>query len=362
MENKRDYYEVLGLNKNATEAEIKKNFRKLSKQYHPDKMVGKSEKETKDAEEKFKEINEAYTVLSDKEKKQLYDQFGHDMGRSQAGGYGNMNQDDLQDFINRMHRQSGFDPFNPFGRDQQAQEPQPITVNVTLTLEEIYSGTKKTFKYNVNRKCKHCEGKKYVESEGGKVESCRKCNGVGTIHEQHGNMMFMSTCNHCMGTGKIITNGCKHCGGTGYEKSTETIEIEFPKGIGTNQGIEFNGKGNEVLINGKSIIGSLIVIVREKQHNVFERDGSNIHCILEPSVYDSLLGENVSVKSIDGKEHKFKLNVGTETGEIFRLGGLGMPIMNTNKFGDLLVHIKNKMPKKLTNEEITLLKKLKNGK
>lgn len=361
MSNKRDYYEILGVGKNATDTELKKSYRKLSKQHHPDKMAGKSESEIKESEEKFKEINEAYSVLSDPEKRGLYDQFGHDMGRGQQmdGGFGDYDVD-LEDMINRMQQQAGFGGFG--GRQQRPQGPQPLTVEVGLTLEEIFEGVKKTFKYKVNRKCKHCNGKKYVESEGGRIDTCKKCNGAGMIREQRGHMMFMSTCPQCGGNGHTLVNPCKTCNGTGFEKEDKTIEIDFPKGIMNGQYLHFSEGGHEQNVNGTNHVGDLIVVAREIQNQTFQREGNNLHCVIEPSIYDSILGEEVSVKSIDGKTHKFKLKVGTENGEAFRLNGLGMPMINTNKYGDLIVHIKNKMPKTLTNEEIKLLKKLKDGK
>lgn len=356
---KKDYYEILNVQKNASESDIKKSFRKLSKSYHPDKMVGKTEEEAKKAEEKFKEINEAYSILGNSEKRKLYDQFGHDMGREQNQGFGGgMTEQDFQDLVNNMQRESFFG-FNPFGQNNKGHKPQTIVLNAQLTLNEVFNGVNKTFKYSVDRVCKHCNGKTYVESEGGKIENCKKCNGSGYLHTRNGHMMFTMTCQNCNGSGKIITNPCKACNGSGYERVNETIDVSFPKGIESDQGIPFRSKGNERIINGKSIIGDLMVVCKIKEHEIFERDGNDLHCIIEPSIYDAILGEEVTVTTIDRKERKFKLNIGTDTGDVFKLKGLGMPILNSNNFGNLFVHIKNKIPKQLTTEQTKLLKKLK---
>lgn len=351
MSNKRDYYEVLGVNKNASESEIKKSFKKLAVKYHPDKQVNKTEVEKIKSEESFKEINEAYDILSNKEKREKYDRFGHDMGKSQYNGF---SQDDINEFM-KAHASM----FDQFGRNQRQQGPPQTQIKINLTLIELYTGVNKTFKYKVNRLCSHCKGEKFIESEGGKKNVCSTCNGSGVIQRINGNMIFSQTCPSCGGIGEKIVNGCKKCNSTGYEKVEETIEVNIPKGAPIGAYINFPNKGNEVIINGKSLIGDLVVIINELPDNKFIREENDLHLQMMVPIYDCLLGEDINFETIDNKKHKFKLKVGTESDEIFRLNGLGMPIMNTNSFGDLYIHIKHIMPKKLKESEIKLLKKLK---
>ena len=353
MNNKRDYYKVLGVNKNASQEDIKKSFKKLAVKYHPDKQVNKTEDEKIKSEESFKEINEAYEILSNKEKREIYNQFGHDMGRSQNNGF---SQDDINEFM-KAHANM----FDPFGKNQRQQGPPQIKVTINLSLTELFTGVNKTFKYKVNRLCSHCKGEKFVESEGGKKDICTSCNGTGVIQRINGNMMFSQTCPVCGGIGEKITNGCKTCNASGYEKVEETIEVNIPKGAPKGAYISFPNKGNEMMINGKSLIGDLIVIINELPDTKFIREENDLHIQVSVPIYDCLLGEDINVETIDNKKHKFKLKVGTESDEKFRLNGLGMPIMNTSTFGDLYVHIKHIMPKKLTDSEIKLLKKIKNN-
>lgn len=348
--NKRDYYEVLGIDKKASSSEIKKAFKKLAILFHPDKQASKSDEEKKEAEEKFKEINEAYGILNDKEKRQQYDNFGFDTPRN--NGFGGA--DDLNEFLRRAHADF-FGGFNNPGKTQVQQ----IRISVGLTLSEMFNGTFKKFKYKVNRVCSHCHGEQFIASDGGKKETCKTCNGSGRVQEVNGNMIFTGTCHDCGGSGYHIINGCKACNATGYEQKDELIEITIPKGIPNGAYINFTGKGNEQIINGTSVIGDLIIIINEIQDGNFIRNGNDLHCNLDVSIYDCLLGEEVIVETIDNKKRKFKLKIGTETGNEFRLVGLGMPIMDTSNFGDLYVHIKNIMPNTNTEKEIELLRELK---
>lgn len=348
---KRDYYEVLGVQKNASDSEIKKQYRKLSKQFHPDTQIGKTEGEKQIAENKFKEINEAYEVLSDKDKRQKYNQFGHSLGNNK-GFYDQT--DDLDEFVKNFQRR-GFGAF-----DQQApQGPPPLKVSINLTLKEMFNGATKKFKYKVNRVCSHCKGEKYLTSEGGKKNICAQCHGTGSIQSRRGPMLFTQTCPACGGVGHSIVNGCKTCNSTGFEKIDETIEVITPKGVPNGSYMAFNQKGNEYIINNTSMIGDLIVFFNQIPDETFIRNGDDLHQILNVSIYDCILGNEVVFKTIDDKKHKFKLRIGTESDGQFRLGGLGMPVLNTNNYGDLYVHIKHIMPTKLNDEEIQLLTKLK---
>lgn len=344
--NKKDYYEILNVNKNATESEIKKQYKKLAKEYHPDKQ--RDESKIKDCEEKLKEINEAYSVLSDKNKRNLYDQFGHDFDKVGQNYNANQNHDDMYDFIRRTHEQF-------FGNNQ----PQNIIrINASLTLNEMYYGANKKFKYTVDRVCSHCLGLRYDKENNGHIDKCSSCNGTGIKYIRHGNALFGQTCNICNGTGEKIINPCNKCNGTGLEKIEKTIDVEFPKGIFNGGYLSFIGMGNEVIINNKNVIGDLIVVVNEIKHDTFTRDGDNLHMTLKVPIIDSILGGDVTINTINDKKHKFKLKVGTEAGEIYRLSNLGMPIIDTDNYGHLYVHIKHIMPTKLSENEIMLLNEL----
>jgi molecular chaperone DnaJ len=345
---KKDYYEILNVNKDASEAEIKKQFRKLSKLYHPDKQVGKSDNDKKNSEELFKEVNEAYSILGDKEKRQKYDQFGPDLGTNMNF---NSNFNDLDDI---------FRSFMGGQFQQESQGPAPIRVSIKLSLNELFNGITKKFKYKANRVCHHCHGDKFLQSEGGKKVKCNTCNGNGLIQIRRGPMIITQTCPTCGGVGYHIDNGCKICNSTGLERIENIVEVVIPRGTLNNSYLIFSGKGDEIIVNGKSVIGDLIVIINELSNDIFSRNGNDLHRTIECSIYDCLLGEEITVETIDNKKHKFKLKIGTENGNIFKLSGCGMPIANTNEYGNLYAHIKHIIPNELNETEIKLLTKLKN--
>lgn len=353
---KRDYYEVLNVKKNASESEIKKQYKKLAKEFHPDKQT--DENKAKENEEKFKEISEAYEILGNKEKRNTYDKFGHNTPRS---GTNQPGYDDLQDFIRKT--QESFFGFNQPQGPPPPSKPTPIRVNLHLNIKEIYHGVNKKIKYTVAAVCTHCDGLKYNQSDGGYEDVCDICHGRGSVMNNHGgNTVMITPCQSCGGTGSKIINGCKVCNEKGYVQAEENVEFNIPKGIPNGAYITVDGKGNEMYIRDKKIKGDLIVVINELPDQDFVREGNDLHRILEVPVIDSILGEEVTADTIDDKKRKFKLKVGTESGEKFRLTGLGMPIINTNNFGDLYVHIKHKMPEKLSEKEIELLNELKNYK
>lgn len=341
---KKDYYEVLGVEKTASKHDIKKQFKNLAKLYHPDKETDEAKKA--ESEDKFKELNEAYSVLSDDEKRKQYDQFGFDLGKN-SNNYG----DDLDEMFKNFMRTAR--------QNSQQMRPNQHKIAINLTLDELYNGVTKKFNYKVNKICPDCNGNKYKPEDGGKIENCEHCHGTGQIGQRNGNMWFSSTCQNCGGSGKVIINGCKKCNSSGVEVVTETIEITIPKGLPNNGYVIFSGKGNETIINGNKVIGDLIVVVNEITNNKFVRDGDNLHCIIGVDIFDCIIGNDITVDTIDGKTHKFKLTVGTESGNKFRLTGKGMPIMNTESFGDLYVHVKHLMPKQITEEQIDLIKNIK---
>ncbi len=338
-----DLYGLLGVDKGASEKEIKKAYRLKSKEYHPD--LGGDE-------EKFKKVSHANDILSNKEKRALYDKYGHSMGRASQ-----QSPEDLDDIL-RMARESFMGGFG-FNMNQRQQGPSPITMGIPLTLKEMYDGVNKKMKYQIDKICSHCNGDKYISSEGGSIETCTTCNGTGMRMMQQGNMTFAQPCQDCNSTGKKIINGCKHCNATGFENVEQIIDIEIPKGIFSNAQVIFQGKGNEAIVNGNGVVGNLNVIIIEIEDSKFTREGSDLHCELEVPIIDCIIGEEVTVETIDNKKHKFKLKIGTESDDKFRMAGLGMPIINTADFGDLYVHIEHIMPKKLSEKEIGLLKEIK---
>lgn len=358
--NKKDYYEVLGVEKNANLSEIKKQFKKLAKEYHPDKQINDEDKIK--SEEKFKEINEAYNVLSDENKRKQYDRFGHNNPANQGFktnyySYG-VDNVDLDEVFRRFNAEMfGFGHENgPAG----PTKPSAIRINIKTSLKDLYYGVKKHVKYKVSRICPDCDGLRYIKSEGGYEEECHVCKGSGKIIHNNGNgMITFLMCQACNGTGSHITNGCKKCNSSGVVTVDEEIEFDIPAGMPSNSQFIAENKGNEAYIRTKKVKGDVIVQISETDSGEFIRENENLHKIIEVPVIDCVIGEEINVVSIDGATNKFKLKTGTQAGEKYKLNGLGMPIMNTKQRGDLYVHIKHVMPSSLDEHEINLLKEFK---
>ncbi len=354
---KKDYYEIIGLDKNATQDQIKKQYRKLSKKFHPDAQHGKSETEIKEAEEKFKELNEAYSTLSDENKRNQYNQFGHDYEKrgQMGGGMGDIH--DIHDFIRRQQEQF----FGGFGQRRE-QSKGLVTATVKLTLEECLEGVTKKFKYNKKKVCSHCNGLKY-DPLNGRIDKCPICDGTGMRTMRQGMMIIQQTCPSCGGKGSQIINPCKHCHGSGTENITEEISIEIPIGVVEGMTMPIEGRGNEYLDNNGSIkTGDLIIQFKEIQHNKFQRDGNlkDIHCMINVNIIDAFIGEEITVETLDKKQLKFKLKELTKEGSTHRLNKNGLYLYGqSNERGDLYVHVKYKLPNKLNKKELELLKELK---
>lgn len=337
-----DLYELLDVDKKASANDIKKAYRKKAKEFHPDKNGD---------DEMFKKVAYAYEILSNDEKRSLYDQYGHDMGRTKFGAGSN---DDLETIL-RMAREGFMNGgFQGFGRQQTSQKPGPIRLVMSLTLKEIYEGVDKKLKYIVDKTCSHCNGLKYNPSEGGSIEPCQTCGGSGYVGQIHGGMTIMQPCQSCMGSGQIIKNGCTHCHTTGVEKVEELLDVSVPKGIPGNVYITFKEKGNQNIYG----IGDAIVVINQLEDINYVREGNDLHCVLKVPVFDCILGNEVNVNTIDGKTRKFKLNMGAEHDEKYRLNGLGMPVVNSNSYGDLYVHVEHIMPKNLSEKQISLLNEI----
>lgn len=357
MAEKRDYYEVLGVDKNATVDEIKKAYRKKAIQYHPDKNPG-----DKEAEEKFKEAAEAYSVLSDPDKRAKYDQFGHaglggQPGPDFSGGFGDLN-DILRDlFGGGFGGFSGFGGFGGFGggngrssQSQRVYKGRDIRVRVKMTLEEIARGTEKEISLERNVPCQDCGGKGARNSAD--IKPCPACKGTGQVKRVvngiFGQTVTYSTCQQCGGEGKIVTNPCRTCGGTGLVRKKETVKVNIPAGVENGMQLTIRGGGHAAKNNG--INGDLLVLIEEIEHPDFKREGNNLTYTKVISVIDAMLGATVEIPCIDGN-YKIKVEPGTQSGTVVRLKGKGLPTVNGYGTGDMYVRLMVWIPKKLSKSE-----------
>jgi molecular chaperone DnaJ len=356
---KRDYYEVLGVDRNATDAEIKKAYRKLAMKYHPDKNKG-----NKEAEEKFKEASEAYEVLSDKEKRQKYDQYGHAglEGAFSSGGFSWSDFSHASDFEDIFGGLEGIfgSIFGSFGgrrtSRRRSSRGEDLQISLSLTLEEIAKGVDKTIKINVKDVCDRCHG---TGSADGNVKTCPQCHGTGqvmhTTHSLFGQMQSITTCPTCRGEGKIIQNKCSKCGGDGRISKTKTITVHIPAGVSEGQYIRLSGQGNIGKRGGPK--GDILVLIHEKEHKIFERKGADLICEYPISFSQAALGTEILVPTLSGKV-KMKVPPGTQSGRIFRLKSQGLPHVNSSYKGDLYVRVLVVTPTRLNAEERELFRQL----
>lgn len=352
----KNFYDILGITEeernlpeNDFDKVLKTKYKKLAREWHPDKFATKSEEEKKTAEERFKEISEAYNTLSDSSKRQQYD------FQNNGGGYG---FDDIDPFSFFRNMHGGGYGFN----GQRTVKGQNVQVQVDITLEDAYNGGETEVEYDVLRTCRKCNG---TGSANGKAEACHYCDGTGmrTDVQRRGNMQTITQrpCPHCNGTGKKITTPCQHCNGEGMESVREKERITIPKGVVTGQYYVINGKGCEApSVKGtQSINGDLIVIFNVIEGE-FHRSGNDLLKELKINVFDALLGCDVKVTSIDNKEININIPECTKDGHVFIIKGKGMPNMqNSNIIGDLKLIVKYTIPSSLTNKERELIKKLK---
>lgn len=361
---KRDYYEVLGIEKSASAEEIKKAYRKAAIQFHPDKNPG-----DKQAEENFKEAAEAYDVLSNPDKKARYDQFGH-AGMSGAGGgggygggyggggYGGFSMDDIFDrFGDIFGGHFGFGGGGRGGRGESIRRGSDLRVKVKLTLEEIVKGTTKKLKINKQTTCDQCGGSGARDSHS--VSTCTTCNGSGYVvrvaNTMFGQMQSQGVCPTCHGEGKIVTNPCTKCKGSGTIKGEEVVEIKIPAGVGEGMQLSVAGKGNATK-NG-SANGDLLVLIEEIPHPELMRAGNDLIYNLSLNIADAVLGGSVEVPTVDSKA-KIKIEAGTEAGRVLRLRGKGIPDVNGYGTGDLLVVVDIYIPKSANSTEKAALEQL----
>ena len=346
---KRDYYDVLGVNKDASGDQIKSAYRKLAVKYHPDKN-----KNDKTAEEKFKEASEAYHVLSNSERKQNYDNFGHaafENGGGARGGFGNFDfsssfSDIFEDFFGegfgggRRSRKS-----NNRGSD--------LRYDVSISLEEAFSGKKQDIKFSTSERCNTCSGS--GSKPGHDAGSCSMCGGHGQVRSSQGFFTVQQTCPQCAGSGEMITHPCSSCNGQGKKQASKRLSVTIPKGVDDGTRIRLAGKG-EAGSRGASN-GDLYLFINVERHDLFKRSDVNLFFEFPISITDAALGTTIEIPTIDGGKAKIKIPDGTQNGKQFRLKGKGMPFMRRGDYGDLYVQVKTEVPVYLNKQQKELLQK-----
>ena len=367
---KRDYYEVLGVDKNASAADIKKAYRKIAIKYHPDRQGDKSDAEKKEAEEKFKEAAEAYAVLSDDQKRKQYDQFGFDGpggfggsggsgGFGGFGGAGGFSMDDIFSMFGDVFggRGGGFGGFGGGfgggGRTQQVHRGSDLRLKVRLNLKEVATGVTKKFKVRKDVTCSCCHGSGSADGSG--KETCPTCHGSGVVIKQQqsifGMMQTQSVCPTCGGEGQVIKNKCTRCHGEGVEHGEEVVEVHIPAGVQDGMVVNVPGKGNAGKRNG--VPGDIKVFVEEESNDTFIRDGKDLIYNLLLDFPTAALGGEVNIPTIENTMLKVKIEPGTQPGKTLRLRGKGLPAVQGYDYGtgDLLVNISVYVPKTLSREE-----------
>ena len=369
MAEKRDYYEVLGVKKDATADEIKKAYRKMAIKYHPDKNPG-----DKEAEEKFKEAAEAYDVLSDSEKRAKYDRFGHNMGPQGFGGgsYGSggfggfgggMSMEDIfAQFGDIFGDVGGFGGFSGGGSRRQARKRvnkgSDLRITVKVTLKDVMNGVDKKLKIPRFVACEHCKGT--GAKDGTAFKTCERCHGTGYIHTVQQSFMgpieTQSVCPDCNGEGKIISEKCSYCGGSGIEKKEEIVEFHIPAGVEDGMSLTLRGQGNAPRHGG--VNGDLLIVIQEEKDSELIREGDDLIYNLMLDFPTAALGGSAEIPMVDGRA-KVKIAPGTQPGKVLRLRGKGLPRMNSSARGDLLVNVMVYVPENLSDTEKSAIESLK---
>ncbi|MGM9770002.1 MAG: molecular chaperone DnaJ [Candidatus Cryptobacteroides sp.] len=374
MAEKRDYYEVLGVDRNATADDIKSAYRKMALKWHPDRWVNGTDAEKKTAEENFKEASEAYSVLSDPDKKARYDRFGQaglggDGAPDFSGGFGNLN-----DILNELFGNGGFGGFSGFGgfggfgggqrggAQQRVMRGRDIRTRVRLTLEEIATGVEKEVTIERNEQCPDCGGKGAVNASD--VKTCPVCHGTG--QEQRvtngffGQTITYTTCSRCGGEGQVVSNPCRNCGGTGLVRKRVSVKVRIPAGVEDGMQLTLKGEGHAAKAGG--INGDLLVVIEQIPHQELKREGKNLFYSKIISVTDAILGTEVSIPCLDGN-YKIKVEPGTQSGTVVRLRGRGLPAVKGygSGTGDLYVKYLVWIPKKLKSNEKSAIESMRSS-
>ncbi|MDX1915758.1 MAG: molecular chaperone DnaJ [Methylophilus sp.] len=345
MAAKKDYYEVLGVNKDASEEEIKKAYRKLAMKHHPDRNPDNPK-----AEEQFKEAKEAYEMLSDEQKRAAYDQYGHagvdpSMGAGAGAGFGGFS-DAFGDIFGDI-----FGGARAGGQRSNVYRGADLRYNMEISLEEAAKGTETKIRIPVQSTCETCKGS--GARPGTQPVTCTTCNGHGQVRMQQGFFSVQQTCPKCHGTGKMVKDACPTCNAAGRIKQNKTLSVKIPAGVDEGDRIRLSGEG-EAGVNGGPT-GDLYVVIHLKQHEIFQREGGNLHCEMPISFSTAALGGEIEVPTLDGAA-KMKIPAETQTGSVFRLRGKGIKPLRASEAGDLMVHVVVETPVKLTEKQKELLR------
>jgi molecular chaperone DnaJ len=342
---KKDYYDLLGVSQNADASDLKSAYRKLAMKYHPDRNPG-----DKDAENNFKEISEAYEVLSDSEKRQAYDTYGHDAFQNNGGagfsegfgGFGNFS-DIFEDFFGDLGGRS---------QKRQAQRGQDLKYEIDVDLREAYTGVKKDISFETLISCESCRGSGSEKGNG--LKTCAACGGSGRTRASQGFFTVERTCSNCGGAGQVITDPCSSCGGEGRRRKQRKLEVNIPAGVEDGSRIRLSGEGAAGPNGSES--GDLYLFISMVQHQIFERNGTDIFCNVPISIVDAALGGTVEVPTVSGGRAKVKIPPGSQNGEQLRLTGKGMPAIRSSHFGDMIISLNIEVPKNLSEKQKRLLK------
>ena len=345
---KQDFYDVLGVSKEVDSNSLKSAYRRLAMKYHPDKNPGDSE-----AEKKFKEISEAYEVLSNPEKKAAYDQYGHDAFTGPGGGQGGFSEgfgsgfgsfsDIFEDFFGDATGQRN---------NERLKRGEDLKYEMSITLRDAYLGVKKEISYDTLVSCTSCSGTGSENKDG--IGSCGSCRGSGRIRASQGFFTVERTCPACGGSGQVITDPCRECNGEGRQRKNKNIEVSIPAGVEEGSRIRLAGEGTAGQNGAED--GDLYIFISIVSHELFDRDGTNIFCNVPISIYEASLGGSVEVPTVSGGRAKVKIPAGTQSGDQLRLSGKGMPALRSVSFGDMIITLNVEIPKNLSQKQKELLK------